>query len=395
MIEWWERVKRFNCEMNRLPQKILWILMLIAGVGFALWIFPYVAPFAVAALLAWILNPLVRLITRGLGGNKTVRKIIAAVLVAMVGVLLFFLIMIVAGKLVSELAQATKELPGWIASASAWMKEQIENADIQWSLFDTNAENMLLDTLSKVSSSLSSSASSLATMVARGAWRTAALVPQTVLFVVLTFLGLFYMCADPELIVSFFRRQLPMRLRKRSEVIGSSLTRAVMTQVRAALIMMVVTFVLLTVGFILIGLHYALLFAVIIAVLDALPVIGAGLFLIPGAVYGFVIGDVRMGIGFAVLYLLVIGIRQLLEPRIIGRHLGLNPLATMVAMYAGLRAFGFIGMLLGPLTLMLGKIAFSTGSFRNEGEETAQGTQGGKVKERLREIRKKRNGRRK
>ena len=103
----------------------------------------------------------------------------------------------------------------------------------------------------------------------------------------------------------------------------------------------------------------AVLLALFIAVLDALPVIGAGLFLIPMMLYGIIVGDAGMAVGFGLIYLMTIVVRQLLEPRLIGRQLGLYPLATMMAMYAGLQAMGFLGMLLGPLMLLLCKVALT------------------------------------
>ena len=99
--------------------------------------------------------------------------------------------------------------------------------------------------------------------------------------------------------------------------------------------------------------------AALIAAADALPVIGAGLFLLPAAAHGFLTGSLLRGIGFAALYAVTAVTRQLMEPKLIGRQLGLHPLSTMTAMYAGLRAMGFAGMLLGPLLLLVCKVTLT------------------------------------
>ena len=97
--------------------------------------------------------------------------------------------------------------------------------------------------------------------------------------------------------------------------------------------------------------HYGLLIGLGIGVADALPVLGAGLFLIPWSIAAFVAGNAGAGVLAACLYVGTVVIRQVLEPRIVGHNLGLYPLATMAAMYAGYRLLGFLGLLAGPVLL--------------------------------------------
>lgn len=96
--------------------------------------------------------------------------------------------------------------------------------------------------------------------------------------------------------------------------------------------------------------RYGLLIGLGIGVADALPVLGAGLFLIPWSIAAFVVAS-RSGRASACLYVGTVVIRQVLEPRIVGHNLGLYPLATMAAMYAGYRLLGFLGLLAGPVLL--------------------------------------------
>ena len=90
-----------------------------------------------------------------------------------------------------------------------------------------------------------------------------------------------------------------------------------------------------------------------------LPVLGVGSVLIPwAAVELLFLRNYPLGFGLAILYAIVVVVRQITEPRVVAGSLGLHPLATVVAMYAGLRFLGFFGMLLGPMALILGKILF-------------------------------------
>jgi predicted PurR-regulated permease PerM len=117
-------------------------------------------------------------------------------------------------------------------------------------------------------------------------------------------------------------------------------------------------FALLFIGLWILRVPFALLIAACVAVLDALPVLGSGLALLPWSAYHIVFGQKSLGIGLLILYLIVTTFRQIIEPRIVGVRFGLPPLVTMAAMYAGLRLTGFLGLLLGPVfTLILLSVA--------------------------------------
>lgn len=103
---------------------------------------------------------------------------------------------------------------------------------------------------------------------------------------------------------------------------------------------------------------YFILLALLIGIIDAFPVFGSGTILIPWAIYRFLTGDIRMGIGLVVIYLLCTLNRQLLEPRLLGQKLGMSTLLTLFMMYVGYRLFGIFGFILGPVGYLLGKELF-------------------------------------
>lgn len=125
--------------------------------------------------------------------------------------------------------------------------------------------------------------------------------------------------------------------------------------VRAQLKLMGVIFLLLSLGLWLLGEDFALLFAGIIAILDALPVLGTGTVLIPWALVVFLQGRSAKGFGLLLLYVVCSFTRSALEPRLVGRQLGLHPLLTLMAFYVGFRLFGVLGMVLLPVLAILAK----------------------------------------
>lgn len=100
---------------------------------------------------------------------------------------------------------------------------------------------------------------------------------------------------------------------------------------------------------------YSVLLAVFIGLIDAVPVFGSGTVLLPWSVYRLLTGDMKMGIGLLLIYLSCTCNRQLLEPRLLGKHLGMSTLLTLFLIYVGYRLFGVFGFLLGPVGYLMGR----------------------------------------
>jgi predicted PurR-regulated permease PerM len=110
-----------------------------------------------------------------------------------------------------------------------------------------------------------------------------------------------------------------------------------------------VTFGVLCAGFLLLRIRHGILWAGLIAILDALPVLGTGIVLVPWSVVAFAQGEPVLAVGLLSTYAVAAVLRSVLEPKLVGRQLGLDPLVTLVALYAGFRLWGIGGMILAPL----------------------------------------------
>ena len=121
---------------------------------------------------------------------------------------------------------------------------------------------------------------------------------------------------------------------------------------RAQCRLMGVTFLVLSGGFFLLRIPYAPLLAAGISLVDALPVLGTGVVLVPWSALCFLRGDTALAIGLLGTYATAALLRSALEPKFLSRHLGLDPLVTLATMYGGFYFFGLTGMLLAPLLAM-------------------------------------------
>ena len=171
-----------------------------------------------------------------------------------------------------------------------------------------------------------------------------------------TVLSTIFFLQDYAGITGFIVRSLPGRWLRPMVESKRYLFGAVQKVLLAYLCIMFITFGEIALGLWLLRVPYFAAIAFAIALLDILPFIGSGLFLIPWGAYHLLISrQTALGAGLLLLYAVVTVVRMWLEPRIVGGRIGLHPLATLTAMYAGLKIFGFWGLLLAPLgtTLLL------------------------------------------
>ena len=118
---------------------------------------------------------------------------------------------------------------------------------------------------------------------------------------------------------------------------------------KAQLKLMGFTFLLLSAGFVLLRIPYGLLWAALVSLVDAFPILGTGTVLLPWSLICLLQQDTPRALGLLGIYTVITLTRSLLEPKLVGKQLGLDPLTTLISLYAGYRFFGLPGMLLAPL----------------------------------------------
>ena len=118
---------------------------------------------------------------------------------------------------------------------------------------------------------------------------------------------------------------------------------------KAQLVLCLVTYGIVTVGFLFMGIPFAPAWAVLVALVDAVPLLGTGTVLVPCAIVCIFQGEGSRALSYLIIYGLSAGARAVLEPRLVGKNLGLDPLVTLFAIYTGYRFWGFLGLILAPM----------------------------------------------
>ena len=211
---------------------------------------------------------------------------------------------------------------------------------------------------------------SLISALAGGISSLAMLVPKGLLFILVSVIASIYFSLDLERINRAVKSLLPKGAYSVAVKLKDGFLSAFTRYVRSYIILLVITFFEMLLGLALLRAPYPLIMAGVIAVLDLLPVIGVGTVLIPWGVWALFSGNAGLGIGVLVLFAVHTVLRQMLEPRIVGKNLGVHPLLTLVFIYSGYSLFGFVGLILVPVFTVLVNTAFGK-------EDTAEVGEGG------------------
>ena len=229
------------------------------------------------------------------------------------------------------------------------------------------------------------SISSLATPLI-GVLSTAKQIPSIFLAAAVAVICSCFMAADYDWIVNFIKGQISAeneeKLSKSKKIVFTSIGKLI----RSYVIIIGITFTELFIGLSVLSLTglynggNVIAISVIIALLDILPVLGTGTFMVPWIIYSFIVGKYGFAVGLLVIYAIISLVRQIIEPKIVGGTVGLPSFATLMAMYIGSQLFGVIGIFLLPILVIIVKLLNDEGvihlwipSEKTEGKEDGDG----------------------
>lgn len=322
------------------------LLSVTVGVLIAIRLAFFLLPFLIAFALSSLMESIIKLLYKKI---RLKRKISAPII-------LLLLIAIMVASLVLGVLRLIKEAKAFIALVPGYLSELYTQTTGLISRSSASFEWLppeITDNLGSVISNISEMITNFGKSVVKGAFVTAISFPEVLIFTIITIMATFFMSMDREKISATITRHLPESWMERIVALRKDIFAALFGYLRAALIMMCITFTEVFLGLSIIGIKYALLLAFIIAIIDALPILGTGTVLIPWSLYLLITGNYSYGVYILVLYLVVLIIRHTIEPKVVGQQIGVYPLVTLLAMYVGLRLVGFAGLILGPITFLI------------------------------------------
>ena len=344
----------FSVDWQRTASILLCVLFAALAIYLA---FKYLLLIFLPFIIAWgvslIINPLASGLSKKLGiRKKPLAAILTSLLLALICILLVWgvnRLIFEAERLLERLVADRADLGEKIAELFARIDGQklplVENLIKieQFRQIWENIEQLTADAITEAISALTRGIpGAVISILSR--------LPSIFLFVLVTIISCFYFSLDLDRIHGAMISLLPTKWQEKLPDVKKRMLGAAVKYVRAYVLLLALTFVELLVGFSILGVSYPLLIAFLVAVVDILPVLGVGTVLIPWAVIEIIfIKDLYMGIGLAIIYIVVTVIRQITEPKVVAGSLGLPPLAAIVSMYAGFKLLGIFGMIAGPM----------------------------------------------
>jgi len=351
--------------MAKYQQALIWIvgIALVVGVGWLLFRFvlPWAAPFLLALLTARLMEPVIQWLITRFQWRRGFAATVCSVLI--LGILLL-LVGLAINQLLNGMGSFVRNLPD-MAGQLSYTIGQLETAIYRFVIAaPVETQAMILAAIESFSTLLAELPGQFSAQLISFAASVATAFPRIFLFTVTYAISVLFMSVSYPQVTAFLQRQIPARWQTRAQDIRADLTQTLLRWCKAQIMLIGVTFVILTVAFFIMGISYGIFFAALIALIDALPILGTGTVLIPWALIRLLGGDITMGIGLLLTYCLVSLVHSFMEPRLVGKQLGLHPLATLMAMYLGYRTVGVIGMILFPIGLILLKQFHDQGYIR-------------------------------
>lgn len=338
----------------------LWLRLGLRGVGTALifgglalagpGLLSLFAPFGAALIFSWLLNPAVRALQRKLGGSRS-------------GWALGLLILLfgAAGGLLATLgyhafAEARGLVENWPALWEGLQAALDQAAALGESLFGRlppQAEAWLDQLRATLTRQIQDLASQALSALAGWAGAAAMALPSFAVALAVFLMGTYFMMADyPRIRYRFIERMSPDALGL-LRFVRHTAGAAFGGYVKAQLLLSVGVFCILLAGFGLTRQSYALLLALLLAVMDFIPIIGAGTAMVPWAFVELFLGRTRQAVSLMVIWGVIALFRRVAEPKVVGNQTGLSPILSLMSIYVGMRLAGVAGMILGPVVLLV------------------------------------------
>ena len=323
-----------------------------------------VTPLVIALIFAALVRPLARflsretryvrnekgeriLVRRRFRMNRTVAGILSVVVLYL---LLAGLIVLAVSRLVGTAVELAGAAPAFYESSVVpGINRLYERVLSITARVDESVVATIQASLPNLISSLGTAVTGFSARLVSWLTSLAGRLPTILLNVLITMIATVFIAVDFDRIRLFLRQNLPERALRFSVNVKNSFLDMIWQFFKSYFFIFLITAAENTLGLVLIGVAHPLLFGLLIGLFDAFPVVGSGTILIPWAIVTLITGSTFRGIGLLVLYLVIVVVRQIIEPRIVGKQVGLRPIVTLTCMYVGTKLFGGVGLFAMPI----------------------------------------------
>ncbi len=340
-----------------------YVLVIIAIVVAALYILSsWLLPFVIAFLVAYLLYPTINKVSNKI---KIKKGFCAIFFVAVFYISTVLILLLLGYNIGASLLNMFSNLPqiytnDILPSINGFI-QTINNTLIR---IDPGIEGIVESATSSLYDSISDQISSISMSAVSVLSGYAARVPAVFLATLISVVASFFIASDYDNIMSYLNKKMSPKTKEIILGVEEYSIVALKQYIKSYAIIIFITFIELSIGLSLLRINNAIAIALMISIFDIMPVLGTGGIVIPWGIINIILGNYPLGIGLLILYAIVTVVRQILEPKVVGDRVGLHPVATLMAMYVGIQIFGFIGIILLPVSVVIVKELISSGKLK-------------------------------
>lgn len=343
---------------TKVIKRILCFALTILGLYLAFKLSVFYMPFLIAFIISLMIEPLIKKIMKRMKLTRRTSSIIIFIIVSAIilGSLIWGLI-----TLFSEASNLLQGLNNYFDKAYSLFQDFVNSFD-----FDKiKISPEILNVLQNSTGGLLNTVSTWVRGILNNLINVVTSIPVISIYFVITVMALYFFCVDKIYIIDQIEHHVPElwvkkvgnHMRELIKTLGGYLKAEATLVLVSFIISLIGLYVLNFVGF---DIEYPLLMAIFIGFVDALPILGSGTVMVPWAIIAALNGDINLGIAIIVLLIIMSVVRQFLEPRLVSKNIGVHPIFTLIAMYTGFKFLGVIGLLFGPIILIILKNVFGT-----------------------------------
>lgn len=331
----------------------------LAGVLFLIFVVPQLVRFLMPLIVAWIVamiaNPIIRFLEKRI---KIMRKHGAALVIILVLAALIAAFYGLAVLVASQFSSWVTELPEVYDSVTQNLQHLFRLLHQKYNIIPADVKLAFDQRENMLDSYIQKAIDGLLKMVKSGSLSKVSSLASSLMdflvYAILTILASYFMTVEKDHFTKLLQEKTPAGVQRIWDKIKKIFIRAIGGYFKAHFQIMIVIFFITVIPFAFMGISYSGLLAVVIAIVDFLPFFGAGTVLVPWAVYRLVTGSYTYAAILFVIYVVVLIVRQALEPKLIGDNIGTSPFETLVFMLVGYRLAGMLGLIVGiPVGMIL------------------------------------------
>lgn len=342
---------------TRVLKNILYVVLILLGLYIALELSIFYMPFLIAFIISLMIEPAIKKIMKKTHLTRRTSSIIIFVLVSVIiiGGLAWLLI-----TLFSESSSLLQSLNDYFDKLYVQFQNLINYFDFD----NIHLSDEILEVIQNSTGDFLTTASDWLRNILNNLINFVTSIPSIAICIGITVIALYFICVDKIYILDQIEHHLPRLWVKKISVHLKELIQTLGGYLKAEATLILVSFIISLIGLYILqivgfNIQYPLLMALFIGFVDALPILGSGTVMIPWAIICALNGDINLGIAIIVLLIIMSVVRQVLEPKLVSKNIGVHPIFTLIAMYTGFKVIGIIGLLVGPIVLIIVKNIFA------------------------------------